>query len=168
MRYFSTHDHRHTASFAQAVLSGLAPDRGLYFPEELRPLPRHFWTDLGQKSDAEIAVSVLQQFVEGVIDPHQLHDIIEDALDFPFPVTQIQPGVHVLELFHGPTLAFKDVGARCMGRILPYCIDQERETLVLVATSGDTGAAVAHGFLGVDGVRVMVLYPAGKVSALQE
>ncbi|MDX1408763.1 MAG: threonine synthase, partial [Saprospiraceae bacterium] len=111
---------------------------------------------------------VLQQFVHGVIDDDELRSLVAEAINFPFPIVRLEDQVFTLELFHGPTLAFKDVGARCMGRILPYCIDRSRETVVLVATSGDTGAAVAHGFLGVDGVKVVVLYPKGKVSALQE
>src|SRR5690606_9876545 len=153
----------------QAVIKGIAPDRGLYFPEQIRPLPASFFENIENLSDHEIAFMAIRQFVEADISETGLRKILEEVLDFDFPVVPITDNMATLELFHGPTLAFKDVGARFMARCLgEFSHEKNKEVTVLVATSGDTGGAVANGFLGVDGVKVVILYPSGKVSDIQE
>ena len=171
MKYFSLHKKAPKVSFREAVVRGLAPDRGLYFPESIRPLPEDFIKGLGELSDAEIAFTVIEQFVTGEIPKKELERIVREVLSFDFPVVEVEPNIYALELFHGPTLAFKDVGARFMARCLGYFNSQEatsEKVTVLVATSGDTGGAVANGFYEVDGVEVVILYPSGKVSEIQE
>ncbi len=169
MNFYSLNDHTIQASFREAVIAGIAPDKGLYFPERIEPLPKEFFDNITSLSNHEIAFTAIQQFVEGEIPNDILKNIIADVLDFDFPVVEIEDNVATLELFHGPTMAFKDVGARFMANCLGYFSKGNNTNVtVLVATSGDTGGAVANGFLGVDGVNVVILYPSGKVSDIQE
>ena len=169
MIYFSLSNNKITASFQEAVVNGIAPDRGLYFPEEINPLPASFFETIETLSHIEIAFQAIQQFVGDEIPEERLRQILSTVLDFDFPVVELEENVATLELFHGPTMAFKDVGARFMANCLGYFSEgQPQEVTVLVATSGDTGGAVANGFLGVEGVKVVILYPSGKVSEIQE
>jgi len=169
MKYFSLNKKSPAASFKEAVVRGLAPDRGLYFPEHISPLPKEFFDNIHNLSNSEIAYQAIEQFVSSEIPTEVLKTIIEETLSFDFPVVELNKNIASLELFHGPTMAFKDVGARFMARCLGYFNrDNNNEVTVLVATSGDTGAAVANGFLGVKGVNVVILYPSGKVSDIQE
>lgn len=170
MKYFSLNNRNHTTSFENAVLNGLGPDKGLYFPQEVKKLPKHFLNKISSLGKLEIAKEVIRPYIGEEIPSEALDQIIERTLDFQIPVKEIEEKVAVLELFHGPTLAFKDVGARFMAGTLGYFI-KERDipkVTVLVATSGDTGGAVARGFLGVEGIDVVILYPKGKVSEIQE
>lgn len=169
MNYFSLNNNAPIATFETAVRKGLAPDKGLYFPEHIKPLEASFLDSIENYSDAEIAFQSIKQFICPEIPEYDLKQIISETLSFDFPVLEIEEGISTLELFHGPTMAFKDVGARFMARCLGYFNkDNNEEVTVLVATSGDTGGAVASGFLGVKGVRVVILYPSGKVSHVQE
>lgn len=169
MKYYSTNRTAPDASFRDAVIRGLAPDRGLYFPERIDRLPDNWIKTLPGRSFADIGFAVARTFVDGEIPEHALEDLVHDVLAFDTPLVPVEDNVWALELFHGPTLAFKDVGARFMARCLGHFMQSEsNEVTVLVATSGDTGSAVAHGFLGVEGVNVVILYPSGKVSAIQE
>ncbi|WP_053969729.1 threonine synthase [Mangrovimonas sp. ST2L15] len=169
MNYYSLNHKASKTSFKDAVIKGLAPDKGLYFPESISPLPDSFFESLDQLSEAEIAFEAIKQFATPDIPEDVLKQIIEETLSFEFPVEKITDQIYSLELFHGPTMAFKDVGARFMARCLGYFNQSnDKEVTVLVATSGDTGGAVAHGFLGVEGVKVVILYPSGKVSDIQE
>ena len=170
MKYFSLNNESPKVDFKEAVIKGLAPDRGLYFPEQITPLPESFFKNIENFSDAEIAFTAIRQFVGNSIPNKTLKNIIKDTLCFDFPLVNIEKDVFSLELFHGPTMAFKDVGARFMARCLGYFYRTEKnQTInVLVATSGDTGGAVASGFLGVEKVNVVILYPLGKVSDIQE
>ena len=169
MNYFSLNNNAPIATFETAVRKGLAPDKGLYFPEHIEPLEASFLDSIENYSDAEIAFQSIKQFICPEIPENDLKKIISETLSFDFPVVEIEEGISTLELFHGPTMAFKDVGARFMARCLGYFNkDNNEEVTVLVATSGDTGGAVASGFLGVKGVRVVILYPSGKVSHVQE
>jgi len=169
MNYYSLNNKSHTVSFKEAVIKGLAPDKGLYFPENTTPLSTEFFCTIEDKSNEEIAFEVLHQFVGDEIPEVELKKIIQETLCFDFPVVQIEENMYSLELYHGPTMAFKDVGARFMSRCLAYFNkDKGQHNTVLVATSGDTGGAVASGFLGVKGVQVIILYPSGKVSDIQE
>ncbi|WP_010136777.1 threonine synthase [Ochrovirga pacifica] len=171
MKYFSLNEKAPDVSFRDAVVNGIAPDRGLYFPESITPLSQDFINNLDKYSNDEIAYEIIQQFVGDEIPEQELRTIVKDVLCFDFPVVPIEENIGSLELFHGPTMAFKDVGARFMARCLGYFNQQEKndkDVTVLVATSGDTGGAVASGFLGVDGVNVVILYPSGKVSEVQE
>lgn len=172
MKYYSLNDSKTAAntSFQQAVIRGIAPDKGLYFPNEIKPLRSSFIQNIEQYSNTEIAFEVIHQFVNGEIPDEELKKIIEETLCFEFPTVAVEDDVYALELFHGPTMAFKDVGARFMARCLGYFNKnkQDQQVTVLVATSGDTGGAVASGFLGVKGVDVVILYPSGKVSDIQE
>ena len=169
MNYFSLNNNAPIATFETAVRKGLAPDKGLYFPEHIDPLEASFLDSIENYSDAEIAFQSIKQFICPEIPEYDLKQIISETLSFDFPVVEIEEGISTLELFHGPTMAFKDVGARFMARCLGYFNkDNNEEVTVLVATSGDTGGAVASGFLGVKGVRVVILYPSGKVSHVQE
>jgi threonine synthase len=169
MNYFSLNNNAPIATFETAVRKGLAPDKGLYFPEHIEPLEASFLDSIENYSDAEIAFQSIKQFICPEIPEYDLKQIISETLSFDFPVLEIDEGISTLELFHGPTMAFKDVGARFMARCLGYFNkDNNEEVTVLVATSGDTGGAVASGFLGVKGVRVVILYPSGKVSHVQE
>ena len=171
MKYYSTNGKAPIADLHKAVVKGLAEDRGLYMPERINKLPQTFFDNIEKMSFQEIAYTVASAFFGEDVDPDALHDIVYDTLSFDCPVVQVKDNIYTLELFHGPTLAFKDVGARFMARLLQYFIRQEQgnqQVNVLVATSGDTGSAVANGFLGVDGIHVYVLYPKGKVSPIQE
>ena len=171
MKYYSTNHQAPIADLHKAVVKGLAEDRGLYMPERINKLPKEFFDNIDKMSFQEIAYTVANAFFGEDVDPDALHDIVYDTLSFDCPVAKVKDNIYTLELFHGPTLAFKDVGARFMARLLQYFIRQEgkgQQVNVLVATSGDTGSAVANGFLGVDGIHVYVLYPKGKVSPIQE
>jgi threonine synthase len=169
MNYYSLNKKSPNVSFKDAVVNGLAPDRGLYFPENITPLSKEFIENISDYSNIEIAYEVIKQFVGDQIPTETLKQIINETLSFDFPVVCIEENVSTLELFHGPTMAFKDVGARFMARCLGYFNRNNNDQLtVLVATSGDTGGAVADGFLDVKGVDVVILYPSGKVSDIQE
>jgi threonine synthase len=169
MNYYSLNKKAPNTSFKEAVIKGLAPDKGLYFPESITPLPQSFFDDIDRLSYSEIAFEAIKQFVAPDIPDTVLKEIINETLSFDFPVIELNPKISTLELFHGPTMAFKDVGARFMARCLGYFNqNNQNEVTVLVATSGDTGGAVANGFLGVKGVNVVILYPSGKVSDIQE
>ncbi|MFC5045672.1 threonine synthase [Aquimarina hainanensis] len=169
MNYYSLNNNAPSVSFAEAVVKGLAPDRGLYFPENIQPLPASFFENIETLDTVEIAYQSIKQFIGDEIPETELRDILKDVLSFDFPVVEIEDNIGTLELFHGPTMAFKDVGARFMARCLGYFNqNNNNKVTVLVATSGDTGGAVANGFLGVKGVDVVILYPSGKVSDIQE
>ena len=170
MMYYSTNGKAPLATLEEAVVKGLAGDRGLYMPEKIKRLPREFYDNIADMSFHEIAIKVADAFFGEDIEREALEEIVRDTLSFDCPVVRVTDSIYSLELFHGPTLAFKDVGARFMARLLQYFIKKEnkREVNVLVATSGDTGSAVANGFLGVDGINVYVLYPKEKVSKIQE
>lgn len=171
MKYYSTNHNAPEAGLEEAVVKGLASDRGLYMPERIKALPKEFFDNIDRMSFHEIACRVAEAFFGEDIPKEDLDRIVCDTLSFDCPVKEVDPDIYSLELFHGPTLAFKDVGARFMARLLQYFIrsrKDKREVNVLVATSGDTGSAVANGFLGVDGIHVYVLYPKGKVSPIQE
>ena len=191
MKYYSTNGNAPIADLQKAVVKGLAEDRGLYMPEEIYTLPKSFINDMPSMKFQDIAYNVAQNFFGDDVDGDALQDIVYDTLSFDCPVVKVTESIYALELFHGPTLAFKDVGARFMARLLGYflrrsgslgqgssadlggsvcgCATATNSTVnVLVATSGDTGSAVANGFLGVEGIHVYVLYPKGKVSPIQE
>ncbi len=169
MQYYSLNNNSPKVSFQDAVIKGLAPDKGLYFPESITPIKKSFIENIESYSNNEIAHELIQQFVGNEIPEKDLKAIIEDVLQFDFPLVPIENDIYSLELFHGPTMAFKDVGARFMARCLSYFNKENpNQVTVLVATSGDTGGAVASGFLGVKGVNVVILYPSGKVSDVQE
>ena len=170
MNFYSLNKKAPIVSFQDAVVKGLAPDKGLYFPESIKPLEKDFFDHIEYFSNVEIAYEVIKQFVADEIPEKELKQIIEETLCFDFPVVSITEDISTLELFHGPTMAFKDVGARFMARCFGYFNRDKTasKVTVLVATSGDTGGAVASGFLGVDGVDVVILYPSGKVSDVQE
>lgn len=169
MNFYSTNNRNLKVSLQQAVTQGLAPDNGLYMPEHIPTLPKDFFDAIEKKSFQEIAFSVANALIGEDIPENELRKIITHTLQFDAPVVPIDGQVYALELFHGPTLAFKDFGARFMSQLLAYFArQQQREIVILVATSGDTGSAVANGFLGVKGTRVIVLYPSGKVSEIQE
>ena len=169
MNYYSLNKQAPNTSFKDAVIKGLAPDKGLYFPESITPLPQSFFDNIDNLSYSEIAFEAIKQFVSPEIPEAILKTIVEETLSFDFPIVPLTENISTLELFHGPTMAFKDVGARFMARCLGYFNkDNTNEVTVLVATSGDTGGAVANGFLGVKGVNVVILYPSGKVSDIQE
>ncbi len=170
MKYYSTNQQAPLASLHEAVVKGLAGDRGLYMPERIQRLPKAFFDDIDRLSFQEIACTVADAFFGEDVEEESLRSIVCDTLSFDCPVVKVTDNIHALELFHGPTLAFKDVGARFMARLLQYFIKQDGQDRVnvLVATSGDTGSAVANGFLGVEGIHVYVLYPKGKVSPIQE
>ena len=169
MDFYSLNHKAKNVPFKQAVIKGLAPDRGLYFPTSIEKLPESFFESIGELSKNEIAFQAIRQFVNPDIPDEALQTIIDETLCFDFPVVSIDKNISVLELFHGPTMAFKDVGARFMSRCLAHFNqNSDKPTTVLVATSGDTGGAVANGFLGVEGIKVVILYPKGKVSEVQE
>lgn len=169
MQFYSLNKKAQKVSFKDAVINGIAPDKGLYFPESITPLPASFFKNIEELSNQEITFNAIHQFVANEIPNEILREILADVLDFEFPVVEIEKNVATLELFHGPTMAFKDVGARFMANCLGYFSEgKSKEVTVLVATSGDTGGAVANGFLGVKGVNVVILYPSGKVSDIQE
>lgn len=170
MNYRSTAGKSPEVSLEEAVVKGLAPDRGLYMPLEFPHLPKEFFDRLPGMTLSEMAQEVAYALFGEDVDPDKLKALTEETMNFPIPLVKVTDNKYSLELFHGPTLAFKDVGARFMARLLGYFNRNNKDRLVnvLVATSGDTGSAVANGFLGVDGVRVFVLYPKGKVSPIQE
>lgn len=170
MKYYSTNKEAPIATLEEAVVKGLAPDKGLYMPEDIHKLPKAFFDNIENMSFQEIAFEVAKAFFGDDVETSALKDIVYDTLSFDVPAIKVENNIYTLELFHGPTLAFKDVGARFMARLLQYFIKKEgqKSITVLVATSGDTGSAVANGFLGVDGIHVDVLYPKDKVSKIQE
>lgn len=170
MKYYSTNKQAPEATLHEAVVKGLASDRGLYMPKSIKTLPQEFFNDIDKMPFQEIAYTVADAFFGEDVDAESLRKIVYDTLAFDCPIAQVSDNIYSLELYHGPTLAFKDVGARFMARLLQYFIRREgkEQVNVLVATSGDTGSAVANGFLGVDGIHVYVLYPKGKVSKIQE
>ena len=170
MEYFSLTNPNEISTFSNAVVNGIAPDRGLYFPKEIPQLPKTFIEHIHQMDIHEMALTAIRPFVENEIPLADLERIVNTTLDFEFPIVPLEENIGSLELFHGPTLAFKDVGARFMAQCLGYFITQKstQKVTVLVATSGDTGGAVANGFLGVEGIDVVILYPKGKVSKVQE
>ena len=181
MKYYSTNGQAPEADLQKAVVKGLAEDRGLYMPNEIYKLPKAFFDDISTMKFQDIAYNVAANFFGDDIDGDALQDLVYDTLSFDCPVMKVEENIYALELFHGPTLAFKDVGARFMARLLGYFLRQgnsgsasccgtatSKTVNVLVATSGDTGSAVANGFLGVEGIHVYVLYPKGKVSPIQE
>lgn len=170
MKYYSTNGKADRATLHEAVVKGLASDKGLFMPEVIRHLPESFFDEIQDLSFQEVAYRVADAFFGEDVPADTLKQIVYDTLSFDCPVVKVTENIYSLELFHGPTLAFKDVGARFMARLLGYFIKQEgcNQVNVLVATSGDTGSAVANGFLGVEGIHVYVLYPKGKVSAIQE
>lgn len=171
MNYYSTNGTAPMADLKKAVVKGLAEDRGLYMPEHIKTLPRAFFDNIQDMSFRDIAYNVAAAFFGEDVDGDALQDIVYDTLSFDCPVVKVTDNIYSLELFHGPTLAFKDVGARFMARLLQYFLRRsgnDEQVNVLVATSGDTGSAVANGFLGVEGIHVYVLYPKGKVSPIQE
>ncbi|ULQ58145.1 threonine synthase [Flavihumibacter rivuli] len=169
MKYYSLKHQSPDVDFREATISGQAPDGGLYFPRSVNSLNTDFIHNLKHTSDEAICYEVIRHYVGTCIPDQVLKDIVAETIDFPIPLTQVNDHIFSLELFHGPTLAFKDVGARFMSRCLGYFArSTNREVTVLVATSGDTGGAVASGFAGVPGVNVVILYPSGKVSKVQE
>lgn len=169
MKYYSTNKEAFVVSLQEAVIKGLAPDRGLYMPERITRLPKNFFDEIGDSYLQGISRTVAEAFFGEDIPKEELDAIVDGTLSFEIPLKKVEEGIYVLELFHGPTFAFKDVGARFMARMLSHFVkEQQQEINVLVATSGDTGSAVANGFLGVEGIKVFVLYPSGKVSDIQE
>lgn len=169
MRYYSLNNHDIKVSFKEAAITGIARDKGLYFPESIPHLDKDFIENIETYSHAEIALKAITPFVGDAIPQDELKKIVEETLSFDFPLIEVEKDVYSLELFHGPTMAFKDVGARFMSRCLNYFTKGENKKItILVATSGDTGGAVASGFLGVEGIDVVILYPSGKVSPVQE
>ena len=170
MKYYSTNGKAPLATLQKAVVKGLAEDKGLYMPQSIKPLPQSFFGNIQNLSFQEIAYQVADCFFGEDVEADALRKIVYDTLSFDVPAVRVKDNIFSLELFHGPTLAFKDVGARFMARLLQYFLQKEGQKTVnvLVATSGDTGSAVANGFLGVEGIHVYVLYPKGKVSPIQE
>ncbi len=171
MKYFSLYRNSPEVSFKEAVIKGLAPDKGLYYPSEISKLPVNFFRRIEGLENETIAYEVIKQFIGDEIPENNLKQIITEVLSFEFPLVELDTRISSLELYHGPTLAFKDVGARFMARCLGYFNSKmvtKEEVTVLVATSGDTGGAVANGFYEVEGVDVVILYPSGKVSDIQE
>ncbi|MEO8961288.1 MAG: threonine synthase [Ginsengibacter sp.] len=169
MKYYSLNKNSPVVDFKQATIRGLAPDKGLYFPESLPYIDKEFFIQINSFSDEEIAFKVIQPYVGDVIPEAELRRIVAETINFDIPLKKISESIYSLELFHGPTLAFKDVGARFMSRCLGYFVkNSKKKVTVMVATSGDTGGAVANGFYNVDGVEVVILYPSGKVSNVQE
>ena len=169
MNYYSLHHKSPKSTFKNAVVEGLAKDRGIYFPDNIQQLSKDFIENISDYSNHEIAYEVIKQFVGDEIPTEKLKDIVAKTVSFDFPLVKVDDNIASLELFHGPTMAFKDVGAKFMAQCLEYFNkDSDDEVTVLVATSGDTGGAVANGFLGAKGVNVVILYPSGKVSDIQE
>jgi threonine synthase len=169
MKYYSTNHNSPIADFREATIKGQAPDKGLYFPENIPALPAHLVKNILDYSKEEIAYQVIAPYVGDTIPENELRRIVNETVNFDTPLVPVNDGIYSLELYHGPTLAFKDTGARFMSRCLGYFVkDQQQKVTVLVATSGDTGGAVANGFYEVDGVEVVILYPSGKVSSVQE
>src|SRR6186997_2654680 len=169
MKYYSTNKESPKASFKEATIKGQAPDKGLYFPESIPQVEKDLIDNIEDVSNEEIAFRVIKPYVGDEIKEDDLFKIVSETINFPIPLIKVSDNIFSLELFHGPTLAFKDVGARFMSRCLGYFVkDENKKITVLVATSGDTGGAVANGFYNVEGVDVVILYPSGKVSNIQE
>lgn len=169
MKYYSTNKQSPLVDFKEAAIRGQAPDKGLYFPEKIPQIKKEIIDEIESLSNEEIAFNVIRPYVGETIPDDKLLQIVSETINFPLPLVQVNESIWSLELFHGPTLAFKDVGARFMSRCLGYFLKGEnRKVTVLVATSGDTGGAVANGFYDVEGVEVVILYPSGKVSPVQE
>ncbi|HEY0741452.1 MAG TPA: threonine synthase [Chryseosolibacter sp.] len=169
MILYSTKNRSHQVTLREAVIRGLAPDNGLYMPTEIRSLPRTFFGSLPERSFQEISFDVAKHLIGDSLPEQELKRIVDHTIQFDAPLVEVEKNIFALELFHGPTLAFKDFGARFMSQLLGYFAKEEKKQIViLAATSGDTGSAVANGFLGVNGTRVIVLYPKGKVSLIQE
>jgi threonine synthase len=175
MKYYSLNKQSPITDFREATIKGQAPDKGLYFPEKIPTVERAFFDNIEQYSNEEIAFRIIHPYVGGAIPDGDLQQIVNETINFSIPLVPVNDDIWSLELFHGPTLAFKDVGARFMSRCLGYFARKNANSFagggkvtVLVATSGDTGGAVAHGFYGVEGVEVVILYPSGKVSSVQE
>ena len=169
MNFYSTNDPGHKVSLKEAVIRGLAPDQGLYMPEKIPTLSHSFFEQLPQMSFQEIGYEVISALFSGDLTKKQIMELVDHTLSFDAPLVKVEEGIYALELFHGPTLAFKDFGARFCSRLMSMLMEgEERKIRVLVATSGDTGSAVANGFYKVPGVEVVILYPKGKVSELQE
>ncbi len=175
MQYFSTNHQSPEVDFKQATINGQAPDKGLYFPERIPEVSKHLLENITEYSNEEIAFLVMQPYVGDTIPEAVLRSIVRETINFDIPLVTITDRIASLELYHGPTLAFKDVGARFMSRCLGYFVNHDtllmatnKKVTVLVATSGDTGGAVANGFYDVDGIEVVILYPSGKVSSVQE
>jgi threonine synthase len=168
MKLYSTKHQSPDVDLKEAVLKGLPPDNGLYMPYQINPLPQKFWDNLNHYTFSEMAFHIAQNFIGDYIPKEELNKIIHEAYNFDAPLIEVGD-YNILELYNGPTLAFKDFGARFMGRLMGYFLrNNDKEVNILVATSGDTGSAVAHGFLNVDGIKVTILYPKGKVSEIQE
>ncbi len=169
MNYFSTNHQSPEVDFKQATINGQAPDKGLYFPERIPEVSKELIDNITRYSNEEIAYQVMQPYVGDTIPEEELRRIVAETINFDIPLVKVTENIFSLELYHGPTLAFKDVGARFMSRCLGYFVkEQKQKVTVLVATSGDTGGAVANGFYDVDGIEVVILYPSGKVSSVQE
>lgn len=169
MKYYSLNKTASHADFKEATIRGLAPDKGLYFPEIIPKFENVFFDEINKYTDEEIAIKIIRPYIGKVISENELNRIVEETINFEIPLVKVDENISSLELFHGPTLAFKDVGARFMSRCLGYFVkNNDKKITVLVATSGDTGGAVANGFYNVDGVEVVILYPSGKVSSVQE
>lgn len=168
MKYNSTRNKNLSVSFKEAVIKGLSNDGGLFVPENINKLPNDVLENINNLSVVDLATEIMKAFVGDEIPELVLKDILTEVLDFDFPLVEVEENISTLELFHGPTLAFKDVGARFLARVLGYFSDKDNKITVLVATSGDTGSAVANGFFGVEGTEVVILYPSGKVSKSQE
>ncbi len=167
MKFYSLKDKNHSATFAQAIINGLAPNNALYFPKRIPVFSNSFFTHLHEMSLPEIAKQVLLPYVDNDISEKVLEEIVNEVFNFKIPLVEVEHNIFALELFHGPTLAFKDVGARFFAKSMQY-LKKEGNIKVIVATSGDTGSAVANAFYGIDGVEVIVLYPKGKVSEIQQ
>src|SRR5690606_8269481 len=169
MRFYSTNNPNNYTTLREAVLQGLAPDNGLYMPEYIPAFDKAFFEALPGRKFNDLAFDVARAFTGDDVPEDALRRIVDHTIAFDAPLVEVEPNIHALELFHGPTMAFKDFGARFMSQLLGYFAQSiGKEVVILVATSGDTGSAVANGFLGVPGIRVMVLYPSGKVSDVQE
>lgn len=169
MKYYSTNKNSERVSFKEATIKGQAPDKGLYFPDTIPQVDKNLIAGIDKFSNEEIAFRVIEPYVANEIDDDDLFRIVTETVSFPIPLVKLNENIFSLELFHGPTLAFKDIGARFMSRCLGFFLKGEKKKVtVLVATSGDTGGAVANGFYAIDGVEVIILYPSGKVSPVQE
>ena len=169
MNYYSLNKTSPVVNFKEATIRGLAPDKGLYFPGRIPKHGEDFFKKIDDYTDEEIAFKFIQPFIDDEIPEEELRKIVAETINFPIPLKPVSEKISSLELFHGPTLAFKDIGARFMSRCLAYFVkNNDKKVTVLVATSGDTGGAVANGFYNVDGVEVVILYPSGKVSSVQE
>ncbi len=169
MKYYSTNNPNHKVSLSEAVIKGLAPDNGLYMPERIPVFPKELIEKMSEMSFREIGYAVIEALFSEDLSKKQIHELVDHTLTFDAPIVKVEEDIYSLELFHGPTLAFKDFGARFCSKLMSMLVgEQSQKVRVLVATSGDTGSAVANGFLGVPGVEVIILFPKGKVSPLQE